>query len=196
MTSLLEALTCLSLPLVIRGFVSAGGLGRGGKRRKWFTCVVFILRVCWNLSSNCIASFIGSTVRRGNVGPMGERVRNLGLGAGSYFTGRLSYSRSASRVGVGDPAEWGKDGRVRSLDPGDAKPPSRGLERRSPRRAPQPRAHAVAPHRSCSGGNFLSLQLSEASPCPLLVSILSVAHGLGAPVRGLAISHRLASLLP
>lgn len=108
MTSLLEALTCLSLPLVIRGFVSAGGLGRGGKRRKWFTCVVFILRVCWNLSSNCIASFIGSTVRRGNVGPMGERVRNLGLGAGSYFTGRLRYSRSASRVGVGGPCRVGE----------------------------------------------------------------------------------------
>lgn len=53
----------------------------------------------------------------------------------------------------------------------------------------------MAPQWSCSGGNFLSLQLSEASPCPLLVSILSVAHGLGASVRGPAISHRLASLL-
>lgn len=70
---------------------------------------------------------------------------------------------------------------------------------------PLPRAHSPDPdprvccgflHWSCSGGNFLSLQLSEASPCPLLVSLLSVAHGLGAPVRGPAISHRLASLLP
>lgn len=100
-TSLFEALTCLSLPLVIRGFVSAGGEGRGGKRRKCFTCVVFTLRVCWNLSSP-------TTVRRGNVGPMGERARNLGLGAGSYFTGRLSYSRSASRVGVGGPCRMGE----------------------------------------------------------------------------------------
>lgn len=69
--------------------------------------------------------------------------------------------------------------------------------------SPPPRAPSLDPrvrcgflHWSCSGGNFLSLQLSEASPCPLLVSILSVAHGLGAPVRGPAISHRLALLLP
>lgn len=69
--------------------------------------------------------------------------------------------------------------------------------------APPPRARSLArrasrgsPRQSCSGGIFLSLQLSEASPCPLLVSVLSVAHGLGAPVRGPAISHRLASLLP
>lgn len=48
---------------------------------------------------NYIASFIESTVRRGNVGPMGERVRNLGLGAGSYFIGRLSYNWSASGGG-------------------------------------------------------------------------------------------------
>ena len=71
-------------------------------------CGFYIKGLLESLISNCIASFIGSTVKRGNVGPMGERVRNLGLGAGSYFTGRLGYSLSASRVGVGAPCRVGE----------------------------------------------------------------------------------------
>lgn len=158
-------------------------------------CGFYIKGLLESLTSNCIASFIGSMERRGKVGPTGGKGQEPRPGSWILLY-RSAQLQPGPQAGWGDIAERGTDRRAGSLDPGDAKPPSPGRERRSPWRAPQPRAHAVAPHRSCSGGNFLSLQLSEASPCPLLVSILSVAHGLGAPVRGPAISHRLASLLP
>ena len=62
-------------------------------------CGFYIKGLLESLTSNCIASFIGSMARRGNVGPTAERVRNLGLGAGSYSAGRLSYSPVRKRGG-------------------------------------------------------------------------------------------------
>ena len=74
-----------------------------------------------------------------NYGEKGERGAHGGTGQ-KPRPGKLDLTSLVGSAtvgpqagwGWGDPAEWGKDERVRSLDPEDAKPPSRGLERRSP----------------------------------------------------------------
>lgn len=184
MTWLLAALTCLSLPLVI-GALYQPVEKEGEGREESGSYVWFLYSVCWNLSPPPPLQDLGR-----EKGPWAPRGKGQNLRPGSWTVFHWLAQSHSCRAGD----RWGQVPRSRrrqtSLPGAGALVPPGALPSPAltPARGP--------PHRSCSGGNFLSLQLSEASPCPLLVSILSVAHGLGAPVRGPAISHRLASLLP
>lgn len=154
-------------------------------------CMVFIFQgLLQSLTPNCTASSLtGSKAKRGKHGLHGgkERIPSPGGWIVLYWPVQLHLFKQ----GVATLQNEGREGQTPNL-------PLWGRKIRTPSVtcSPARRVRSGSQHRSCSGGNFLSLQLSEASPCPLLVSILSVAHGLGAPVRGPAISHRLASLLP
>lgn len=88
----------------------------------------------------CTASLRGSRAREGAVGSTGKG-QNLRPGS---WTAQCWLARPHScRVGA------------RSLDTGDAKPPSPERERQAPpARSPVLRERPGSPHRSCSGGNF------------------------------------------
>lgn len=103
-----------------------------------------------SLTPNRTASFIGSRARRrGNGGSTGQRVKNLGLGAGTYSTGQLSYT--ARTKGGTTLQSGGREGQIpgsrkcqTSLPWAGEQVPSPPRPTPPPRRAPQPSAHALA----------------------------------------------------
>lgn len=73
-----------------------------------------MFHVCSFYIKGLLELLISNYGEKGALGPMGERARNLGLGAGSTsLVGSATVGPQAG-WGWGDPAEWGKDGRVRS----------------------------------------------------------------------------------
>ena len=64
-------------------------------------CGFYIKGLLESLISNCIASFIGSTVKRGNVGPMGERVICVVIKSLKIITGERG-EKTDSGAGVAE----------------------------------------------------------------------------------------------